>query len=230
MTQMMGKSQGMALIISESRKILADVRRTGTDDIRLDASHAEYVPIPAAPEVFWDAFEQEALALHAKHSVSSFGDLASNNDSGYWTDSDQVGAIPWNSYSHYPAFPEPLEGNHFSPGLDTGDDIEAFPGLKTHALTSNIVDSNLRNSSIADAQGLRFPPHQESPALSDETSDQTYTALSLDGPAQIRSQLSPGHSEEALMCSDDPFMGWASKKANHLFDDYGWVLSHVENL
>jgi hypothetical protein len=32
------------------------------------------------------------------------------------------------------------------------------------------------------------------------------------------------------MCNDDPFMGWASKKANHLFDDYGWVFSHVENL
>jgi hypothetical protein len=192
---MMGKMQGMTLVISESRKILADVvHRTGTDDIPLDASHAEYVPIPAAPEVFWDAFEQDALALHAKHSVSSFGDLASNNDSGYWTDRDTVGAVPWNSYSHYPAFPEPLEGNLFSPGLDTGDDIEAFPGLKAHTLASNIVDSNLRNSSIADAQGLQLPSHQESPALSDETSDQTYTALSLDGPAQIPSQPSPGHS------------------------------------
>jgi hypothetical protein len=229
---MMGKSQGMTTVASESRKILADlVYRAGSDVIPVDASHAECVPIPAAPEAFWDAFEQDALALHAKHSVSSFGDLASNNDSGYWTDSDQVGGIPWNSYSHYPAFPEPLEGNLFSPGLDTGDDIEAFPGLKAHTLASNIVHTNLRNSSIADAQGLQFPPHQEAPALSDETSDQTYTALSLDGPAQIPSQPSPGHSEEeALMCSDDPFMGWASKKANHLFDDYGWVLSHVENL
>lgn len=28
----------------------------------------------------------------------------------------------------------------------------------------------------------------------------------------------------------DPFMGWASKRASNLADEYGWVLSHVEAL
>jgi len=72
--------------------------------------------------------------------------------------------------------------------------------------------------------------HQDSPSLSDEISDQTYTALLLENPDETSLQPNAAQSDEALICSDDPFMGWASKKANHLFDDYGWVLSHVENL
>jgi hypothetical protein len=30
--------------------------------------------------------------------------------------------------------------------------------------------------------------------------------------------------------SDDPFMGWASKRSSQMCEDYGWVLSHVETL
>lgn len=38
-------------------------------------------------------------------------------------------------------------------------------------------------------------------------------------------------NELEMPCSgEDPFMGWGSKRASHNFDDYGWVLSHVENL
>jgi hypothetical protein len=225
------KTPSMRFCMAGAEDIFADiVHRTGIKDISFDANCTETIPNRAVTEVFWDAFEQDPLTLQSKQSISSFGDLASNNDSGYWTDSDQVGAIPWNSYNPYPTFPEPQEGNLFSLRPDTREDIQAFPDLEEHARASNTVDSNFRNSSIADSKSLQLSPHQDSPALPDETSDRTYTALLLEDPAQISLQPSPAQPEETLMCSDDPFMGWASKKANHLFDDYGWVLSHVENL
>lgn len=45
------------------------------------------------------------------------------------------------------------------------------------------------------------------------------------------SSISPSLSVlEIHVSADDPFMGWANKRASHNFDDYGWVLSHVENL
>lgn len=34
----------------------------------------------------------------------------------------------------------------------------------------------------------------------------------------------------ACHATEDPFMGWASKRASSLLDEYGWVLSHVEAL
>jgi hypothetical protein len=36
--------------------------------------------------------------------------------------------------------------------------------------------------------------------------------------------------DQSTQCSEDPFMGWAAKRVSHVFEDYSWVLSHVESL
>ncbi|KAF4629768.1 hypothetical protein G7Y89_g8378 [Cudoniella acicularis] len=211
---------------SQKKKVLHSGPKT--DTVPCDATQAERVPLPAEADLFWDAFEPDPLGLRAQNSELDFGDIASNNDSGYWTDSERIAPITWSSCGNYPAFPSPaaLDGNIFPPEVQTTDNIAKCGAQKeTHGHVFNTPEQRFGNSRTSH---LLSPSHQDSPTPSDETPDQTYTALVPD--ALTQNSLEQGQSGEALMCSDDPFMGWASKKAHHLFDDYGWVLSHVENL
>jgi hypothetical protein len=207
------------------------VYRTATDAVPRDMPQDEHLPSLASSDVFWGAFEQDLLDLQAENSLLSFADMASNSDSGYWTDSDRVGSIPWSSCSNYPAFPESLlQGNLFPLGVESRDNTETSARKQVYSHVFNETDSSPSNPCITEAQGLILPL-QDSPTLSDETPHQTCTVLLGERPTQTLLGPSAGQSEEALMCSDDPFMGsWSNEKAHHLFDDYGWVLYHVENL
>lgn len=222
----------MNRLFFQRKKMFADIiHRTGSDTVPRAGAHTETNPFLAEADVFWDAFEQDPLAVQAQNSLLSFGDMASNSDSGYWTDSDHVGPIPWTSCSNYPAYPgSVLEGDLYPPEVETRDSIEACARQEAHTRVFTATDSSSSNSCMAEAHNLVLSSQQDPPTLSDETPHRTYTTLLLDNPAQTSLGSSAGKSEEVLMCSDDPFMGWASKKAHHLFDDYGWVLSHVENL
>lgn len=223
----------MNRLIFQRQKMFADiVHRTGSDNVPQAGVHTETNPFLAEVDVFWDTFEQDPLAIQAQNSLLSFADMASNSDSWYWTDNDPVGPIPWTSGSNYPVYPgSVLEGDLYPPDVETRDSTEVCARQEAHARVFPATDSSSSNSCLAEAHNLVLSPQQEDPpTLSDETPHRTYTTLSLDKPAQTSLRLSAGQSEEAIMCSDDPFMGWASRKAHHLFDDYGWVLSRVENL
>ncbi len=158
----------------------------------------------------------------AQTSISNFG------DSGYWTDNHGAGPVPWNSCNDYPPFPGSLNGNIFSSGLGN---FEAFPEQDADGHFSNSTNAGLSNPCAAEVSPIASPAHQDSPKLSDEISHRTCTALLLENRGGQKS-LPPvaGETKDVVFCSEDPFMGWASKKANHIFDDYGWVLSHVEHL
>lgn len=197
-----------------------------TTDLPSAEAHAEQISSHGGADVFWDAFEQDPTSLQARTSVASFGDMA-RNDSGYWTDSDQLGPLSWSSCSNYPTFPDQLEDNYFTPPVDNSDMIEGSSVLQVQESVCHGTHTNSASSYIVEAQGL-IPQPQDSPSLSDEAPNRTYTAL-LENHDQISLNPPAPLSEQALMCSEDPFMGWGDKK-NHLFDDYGWVLSHVENL
>jgi hypothetical protein len=203
------------------------VHRTGINTVPCDIPQAEHVPSLARSDVFWDAFEKHSLDFQAESSLLSFTDMASNSDSGYWTDSDLVCPIPWSSCSNYPAFPElSLEGNLSPPEVESRDNAETSSRQQAHPHVLNATDSSPRDICITRAQGLSLPYQG-----SDITPHHTCIAISIESPAQVLLESSPGQSAEASMCIDDPFMGsWASEKAHHLFDDYGWVLHHVENL
>lgn len=157
--------------------------------------------------------------------------MASNSDSGYWTDSDCVGSIPMSSCSSYPAFSESsFEPNHFPLGVGSSDNTNTPTEQQTHPNVFKTTNSSLSHQCIIQAQSSTLLP-QDSPTLLSESPHQAYTPTSTESPDQISLEPSAGWSEEALLCNEDPFMGsWASQKANHLFHDYDWVLSHVETL
>jgi len=203
------------------------VHRTDSNAVLREIRPAEHVSSLAISDVSWDAFEKVPLDNQAESSLLSFADMASNSDSGYWTDSDCVGPISLSSCGNYPAFPESLleEGSLFAPGSESRENTKTSAQQQANPIVFNATDS----STSKEARGIMRSP-QDSPALSDETPHQTYTALLIDNPAQIMLEASARQPEETLICSDDPFMGsWASEKA-HLFHDYDWVLNHVESL
>jgi hypothetical protein len=186
------------------------------------ASIPSETPPLTGTEIFWDAFEQGPLEDQAQRSISNFG------DSGYWTDNDGARPVPWNSCNDYPPLTGPLDRNIFPSGLGN---FEAFLEQDIDGHFFHSADAGLSNPCTAEVPRMAPPVHQDSPILSDETSHRTYTSLVLGNHRGEKSlALATVESEEAVLCSEDPFMGWASKKANHLFDDYGWVLSHVEHL
>jgi hypothetical protein len=202
------------------------VHRTGTNVVPCDIPQFTHATSLARSDVFWDEFEQHSLDFQAESSLLSFADVASNSDSGYWTDSDLVRPIPWSSCCNYPAFPESsLEGNLPPPEVESRDNTETSSRQQAHPHVFNTTESSSRDICITRAQGLSLPSQG-----SDETPLHTCTAILIESPGKVLLESSPGPSAEELMCSDDPFMGsWASEK-DHLFDDYGWVLHHVENL
>lgn len=178
----------------------------------------------ARSDVSWDAFEQSSLGIKAKSSLLSFSDIASTTDSGYWTENEGAGPI-----ACYPTFP----GSSPEDGLSiTGVDNTTL-AARQHSQSTNAFNTATLSFSTwptPEAQGITLPP-QDSPTLLDETSHDTYTALLTENSAEILLEPSALQPEDALSCNDDPFMGsWDSEKAHHLFDDYGWVLHHVENL
>lgn len=85
------------------------------------------------------------------------------------------------------------------------------------------------------------------PALPSVLSGTIPEQLSIGNPPQgfVATNLhvvpEEAHHEDALtmtvpsvvgdpVSADDPFMGWATKRASNLADEYGWVLSHVQAL
>jgi hypothetical protein len=222
----MDKSQGENLTISHFTPGLTDmVYRTGTDAQPRESPHAEHASPLARSDVSWDAFEQSPLGIKAKSSLLSFSDIASNTDSGYWTENECTGSLACS----YPTFTGTLPEDGLStPGVDNAA-LAARQQLQSSS-AFNTADLGFSTWPTTEAEGITLP-QQDSPTLLDETPHDTYTALLTESSAEILLEPSAHQSEEALSCSDDPFMGsWDSEKAHHLFDDYGWVLHHVENL
>ena len=92
------KVQGRMILSLTPQEIVADIFR------EFDAAFCASVPSETPPligtEIFWDAFEQNPLEDQAQTSISNFG------DSGYWTDNDGAGPVPWNSCNDYPHLPD----------------------------------------------------------------------------------------------------------------------------
>ena len=49
-------------------------------------------------------------------------------------------------------------------------------------------------------------------------------------PLLVHLPTTTAASESNSAASEDPFMGFANKRASNIIDEYGWVLSHVEAL
>lgn len=157
-------------------------------------------------DVFLDATDASVLGSVTQDSFLGL-DLTTNCNSTTWTDNLDLGEMAWDSTSNFSPIQETAPNDYL---------------METSALQTINVGANpmhvLKERSYA--QDTFSTPTL--PALLEENIQMDDTSTS--------DSMALQQSLAAFNASDDPFMGWASKRASHLFDDYGWVLSHVEAL
>lgn len=185
-----------------------------TPEAAVNVSSIDFANPPPESDVFWDALD----LVDNQETCLNFG-LSTSSYEGSWSDSSHADLNTWSPNSSCLTAPDSTSGN-LSIMLPEG-----LPGTNTSS-TAHIPELSDVNFQV-DAKDISLPvPHtcplQQYPSLSypqpsDTTSAQHMPASSL-------------HNEQTLACSEDPFMGWANKRASQMFDEYNWVLSHVETL
>lgn len=148
----------------------------------------------------WDASD-ESMAIDDPEIEMNFDGTHANLSSTGWDESDNV---PWHSLSSQVPVP----------GIPSETGHSIFYGQTVPEPIMEISPKQLEEfNSVA-------PFHEQLP-------DQTvgdFPQVDLWQPSDTVT------SDEPFLCNEDPFMGWASKRATKAVDDYGWVLSHVETL
>ncbi|KAE8447042.1 hypothetical protein EG329_011177 [Mollisiaceae sp. DMI_Dod_QoI] len=167
----------------------------------------EFAMVPGDADVFWDAADQ----VNTQEAILSFGHLSTSSYAGSWTDSSYTDLLSWSPNSSCLTAPDSMRGS-LAPAPEIPH-LASLPGADIASFDPTVEQGDL-------AQRC---PMQHYPSLS-------YPSPSDDAAAQQQLAAPIAQAEQTLTCSEDPFMGWASKKANQVFDDYGWVLSHVETL
>ena len=159
-------------------------------------------------DVFFDAPDSSALSGLMQDSFLGLNHPTTSSDSTTWTDSTDLGEMAWSSTSIFPPISESMCTNFAveAPPLQNMEVIE-------HQMTA--FDDLCFPQDTFTAQNL--------PAVLEEN-------MQVDDNTTAMDATTLEQSLSTFNASDDPFMGWASKRASHLFDDYGWVLSHVEAL
>jgi hypothetical protein len=160
-------------------------------------------PFEAETDVFWDAPQQDTTAAVSDDSLLSFGSI--NSLSTSWTDNSHAGPSPWSSWSSY----APTQNS--------------TPGSNGFAQVIGI-DEKTESHVFDETQAQVFGANQSTDL------DQICDVSLLENHLETSIPPSLDSSGKPLQSSEDPFMGWATKRASHMFDDYGWVLSHVETL
>lgn len=169
----------------------------------------DFVTIPSEADVFWDPAE----AGNMDDAMLNFGHLSTSSYAGSWTDGSFTDLMSWSPKSSCLTAPDSTRGS-----------LAGVPELPQQDSSMEHFDATQEQADLRNAP-LPVPhtcPLQQYPSLSyPSPSDEASAQQSLAAPAQM---------DQTFTCSEDPFMGWASKKANQMIDDYGWVLSHVETL
>lgn len=132
-------------------------------------------------------------------------------DSSMWSESADTSDISWSSSAPNEYHPVILESSAELDHVHGMGDLSAnFCSIVPHQPLGRTSDAQPHNSE----QSATYP-----------ASNTTGSDLSFSGSGQPREC---GGQQNGT--PEDPFMGWASKRAGHLIDEYGWVLSHVEAL
>ncbi|CZR55788.1 uncharacterized protein PAC_05676 [Phialocephala subalpina] len=179
-----------------------DRPRTVLDDIS-NTTQGDFVTIPPGADVFWDPAE----AANLNDAMLNFGHLSTSSYAGSWTDGSFTDLMSWSPNSSCLTAPDSTRGSLAGvPELPQQDSL-----MRHFDATQDQVD--LRNAPLPIPHEC---PLQQYPSLAYPTpSDEASGQQPLAAPAQM---------DQTLTCSEDPFMGWASKKANQMIDDYGWQI------
>jgi hypothetical protein len=170
----------------------------------------DFVNSPPDTDVFWDALDlvdNQETCLNFGLSTSSYADS--------WADGSNTDLLSWSSNSTCLTAPDSTRGS-----------LSGIAPERPHDNASSMITAPVLNdmSFQVEANDILLPVPHTCPM-------QQYPSLSYPSSSDATSmQQPPGHNEQTLACSEDPFMGWASKRANQMFDEYNWVLSHVETL
>lgn len=172
----------------------------------------DFVAIQPDADVFWDPSEQ----LNTNEAILNFGHLSNSSYAGSWTDGSFTDLMSWSPNSSCLTAPDSTRGS-----------LAAAPELPKHG--------SLMGPQMSAFDAIQDDLHNAPLPIPHTCPLQQYPSLSYPSPSAESSAQNPlatplASTDPTLTCSEDPFMGWASKKANQMFDNYGWVLSHVETL
>ncbi|KUJ19015.1 uncharacterized protein LY89DRAFT_510444 [Mollisia scopiformis] len=183
--------------------------------------YRDFVELPADADVFWDASD----LVSSQETSLNFGHLSSSSYAGSWTDASYTDLLSWSPNSSITA-PDSTRASLASAAPDsTRADVALAPKLPQHDAMD--LEQTPAYEQI-DPRDVILPlphscPMQHYPSLS-------YPSPSDEASVQPAPAAPTPQNDQSLSCSEDPFMGWASKRASQMFDEYNWVLSHVETL
>lgn len=187
-------------VTDRSITMLGDMSNTPQGDL---------VGVPPDADVFWDLAEPGNM----NDAMLNIGQLSTSSYAGSWTDGSFTDLMSWSPNSSCLTAPDSTRGS-----------LTGLPELPQQDPLMGHFDATQEQADLCNAP-LPIPhtcPLQQYPSLS-------YPSPS-DEPSAQQPLAAPALMDRTLTYSEDPFMGWASKKANQMIDDYGWVLSHVETL
>ena len=179
-----------------------------------ETTPASEQPTPIDPssllelDVFLDASDSSALDSMMQDSFLGLDHSTTGSSLSTWTENLES-EMAWNSTNTFPPILESIPSGYIS---------QAAPLSNTEPEAQSLAfnDTTFPQDTFA---------IQNLPPLLEENMQ-----IELDADTSAMDSLNLAQSLATFNASDDPFMGWASKRASHLFDDYGWVLSHVEAL
>lgn len=178
-----------------------------------DAPYMDSINSPPDTDVYWDASD----LIDRQETSLNFG-LSTSSYTESWANSSNTDLLSWSPNSSYLTAQDSIRGSISGTGNTTEAPLDAL----SMTTISAISDLNFQ----VDTKDIPLPAPHNCPL-------QQYPSLSYPSPTGRLSTQIPapaGHTEQTLACSEDPFMGWASKKSGQMFDEYNWVLSHVEIL
>jgi len=182
------------------------------------------MPFPSLPAdvvTLWNAENQ--IAMHSQVQ----GPFPIPDDPDAWTNSTYADPSMWNSF----------DNGSGAPGLPLDPDT-SFENQSVDSFHNNLLSKDefsfLATKNLGPGAECRTMLPNSGHSTHQQPADSLLEHFQVSEPFILTDQRTGStiiHSEvQKSGCSDDPFMGWASKRASQIVEDYGWVLSHVETL
>jgi hypothetical protein len=179
---------------------------------------------------FTTDYEYYSSPLTASENPSLTNDLPPEEVDLSWEASEQPNFQP-SETSPFPEFSNSsLTNNFFTPDFPQNDPLQSSYSDEPSLCSTNTLSTEF------DAETTFGEDLSQLPTYSlDMEGEMSYDPLlDFEDGWQVQSTPASDRTQRKErvdgQSSEDPFMGWASKRSNQMCQDYGWVLSHVETL
>lgn len=183
------------------------------------------MPFPslqAEADTLWNAENQIAMPSQVQGPFP----ILDNPDA--WTNSTYADPSMWNSFDNGSGAPE------LTLDPDTSFESQSVDSFQDNLLNKDEF-SFLATRNLGPGAECETMLQHSGQSTHQQSAESSLVHSQLSEPFILTDQRTGStivHSgvQKSSGCSDDPFMGWASKRASQIVEDYGWVLSHVETL